>query len=150
MPKHGRNRPQPRHKPTREMRKSGRVAFERRAVPRPDAPVLLRALGAAGTAGERWELQCRDGWEWRERGAGLVLVRVATFSPDQALVVRGWLERIKTPTVWWAVSRELQSPDSAPDVAQALRAAPWLAQVLPVLLEASSEGIPPRPGVSSR
>jgi hypothetical protein len=127
------------------MRKAGRVAFERRAVPRPAAPVLFRALGTAGTSSEQWELQCRDGWDWRDNGAGRVLVRVATFSPDRALVVQGWLERIKTPAVWWAVSRELQSPDSAPDVAQALRAAPWLAQVLPVLLEASVEGIPPRP-----
>jgi hypothetical protein len=124
------------------MRKSVRVTFERRAIPRPAASVMLRPSGASG---EQWELQCRDGWDWRSNGAGLVLVRVATFSPDRALIVQGWLERIKSPAVWWAVSRELHSPDSAPDVAQALRVFPWLAEVLPVVLEASMDGTPPQP-----
>ena len=145
MPGRGRNRPQPRNKPTKEMRKSGRVAFERRSIPLPSAPVVLSRFGVAGTSDEQWQLQCREGWDWRSGGAGLVMVRVATFSPDRAQILQDWLERIKTPSVWWAVSRELQSPDSAPEVAQALRAAPWLAQVFPVLLEASVEGVPPRP-----
>lgn len=116
---------------------------------------MLRPPSGAG--GSQWELQCRDGWEWRSSGgtagaggttstgADLVLVRVATVSSDQAIVLQDWLERIKSPAVWWAVSRELQSPDSAPDVAQALRASPWLAEVLPVVLEASVDGAPPRP-----
>lgn len=145
MPAHGRNRPRPRIRPTKATRKAGRVAFERRAIPRPVAPVMLHASGTAGTADEQWELQCRDGWDWRSNGAGLVLVRVATFSPDQALVVQGWVERLKSPATWWAVNRELQLPDSTPDVAQALRATPWLKEVLPVLLEASTEGSPPPP-----
>jgi hypothetical protein len=130
------------------MRKSGRVAFERRAIPRPEASVIFRRLGAAappGAAGDRWELQCRDGWDWRSSGPGLVFVRVATFSPDQAPVVQGWVDRIKSPSIWWAVSRELQLPESAPEIAQALRTAPWLAEVFPVLLEASVDGVPPRP-----
>ena len=132
------------------MRKSGRVAFERRAIPRPDASVVLRPIDTAGTGSEHWELQCRDGWDWRSTGAGLVLVRVATFSADRALILQGWLERIKSPAVWWAVSRELQSPDSSPEVAQALRASPWLGEVLPVILEASMDGIPPQPAGPAR
>jgi hypothetical protein len=125
-------------------RAAGRVTFERRAVPRPEAPLLLRSLGPAG-AGERWELVCRDGWEWRAGGPDLVAVRVATLDASRAAVVRDWIERIKDPAVWWAVSRELQAPDSAPAVAAALRADAWLAGVLPVLLEASTEGSPPPP-----
>jgi hypothetical protein len=70
---------------------------------------------------------------------------VATLSADQATVVGDWIERIKDPAVWWAVSRELQAPDSAPEVAAALAAYPWLTEVLPVLLEASTEGSPPPP-----
>lgn len=147
MPAHGRNRPQPRDKLAKETRKSGRVAFERRIIPHPGAPVIFNRLGAPGTSGEQWELQCRDGWDWRSTGGGLVMVRVATFGPDRAPVVQGWVERIKSASVWWAVSRELQSPESAPEVAQALRASPWLAEVFPVLLEASMEGSPPRPAV---
>ncbi len=74
-----------------------------------------------------------------------MLVRVVTLTAEQARIVQDWLERIRDPAVWWAVSRELQAPESAPEVAQALRASPWLAQVLPVLLEASTEGSPPPP-----
>jgi hypothetical protein len=125
-------------------RAAGRVAFERRAVPRPEWPLVLRSLGPVGP-GERWELICRDGWEWRSGGPGLVAVRVATLDGARAAVVGDWIERIKEPAVWWAVSRELQAPDSAPDVAAALRADAWLTGVLPVLLEASTEGSPPPP-----
>ena len=145
MPPRGRNRPQVRSKPTKEMRKATRVAFERRSIPLPSASVVFSRSGAAGTSDEQWQLQCRDGWDWRSGGAGLVVVRVATFGADRARILEGWLERIKTPAVWWAVSRELQSAESAPEVAQALRSAPWLADVFPVLLEASVEGVPPRP-----
>ena len=119
--------------------------------------MVWRPSGVAGTgsvpnsgATEPWELQCRDGWDWRSTAAGLVLVRVTTLSADRALIVQGWLERIKSPAVWWAVSRELHAPDSAPEVAQALRASPWLAEVFPVLLEASMDGIPPQPTSPAR
>ena len=107
--------------------------------------MILRSLNPMGGADEPWELQCRDGWEWQSGGPGKVVVRVATLSTEQALIVQDWLRRIRDPAVWWAVSGELHSPDSAPEVAQALRTSPWLAQVLPVLLEASTEGSPPPP-----
>jgi hypothetical protein len=130
-----------------DRRSADRFSFERRTVPKPPAPITLRPLGPAGGNGpdERWELICRDGWEWQSGGPGLVAVRVATLSGDQATVVGDWIERIKDPAVWWAVSRELQAPDSAPEVAAALAAYPWLTEVLPVLLEASTEGSPPPP-----
>ena len=103
-------------------------------------------MGTAGTPDEQWELQCREGWEGRQSGApDQGLVRVATLTPLQAQMVQGWLERIKDPAQWWAVSRELQSPDSAPEVARELRAAPWLTELLPALLEASTDGSPPPP-----
>jgi hypothetical protein len=111
-------------------------------VPQPDVSVALKPLGAE--AGP-WELIIRDGWEWQRSGAGQVVVRVATLSADQAEVVQGWIERIKTPAVWWAVSREIHSPGGSPEVAGALATDPWLAQVLPPLLEASTEGAPPPP-----
>jgi hypothetical protein len=91
-----------------------------------------------------WELICRDGWDWRRVDGG-VLVRVATLSAAQASVVQEWLDRIREPAVWWAVSRELQAPDSDREVAGAMRLHPWLGSVLPVLLEASTEGAPPPP-----
>jgi hypothetical protein len=125
-------------------RAAGRVTFERRDVPQPDGSLTLRSLGPMGP-GERWELVCRDGWEWRKGGPGLVTVRVATLDATRAAVVGDWIERIKEPAVWWAVSRELQAPDSAPAVAAALRTDGWLTEVLPVLLEASVEGSPPPP-----
>lgn len=110
----------------------------------PDTSLSLRSIGT-DAAGEQWELICRDGWDWQRSGRDQVLVRVATLSSEQALVVQDWVERIKSPAVWWAVSRELQSPDSSPEVSRALSAYPWLTQVFPVLLEASSEGAPPPP-----
>lgn len=114
-------------------------------MPMPAGPVTLTEVtGPDGPTG-RWELICRDGWEWRHSGPGQVIVRVAALSADQAVVVQDWIERIKDPAVWWAVSRELQAPESEPEVYQALAAAPWLSQVLPVLLEASTEGAPPPP-----
>jgi hypothetical protein len=127
-----------------DVRAAGRVAFERRTVPRPEDPLTLRSLGPVGP-GERWELICRDGWEWRAGTAGTVNVRVAILDADRAAVVGDWIQRIKEPAVWWAVSRELQAPDSAPAVAAALRADAWLAGVFPLLLEASTEGSPPPP-----
>jgi hypothetical protein len=121
------------------------MEFARRTMPMPAGPVTLtEAVGPDGLTG-RWELICRDGWEWREAGPGQVLVRVAALSADQAAIVQNWIERIKDPAVWWAVSRELQAPESEPEVYQALTASPWLSQVLPVLLEASTEGAPPPP-----
>ena len=102
---------------------------------------------------ERWELICRDGWEWRqaptpsgsnERGP-LVWVRVASLRVDQAQVIGQWIERIRDPAAWWEVSRALQTPESAPTVQQALIAHPWLREVLPAVLEASTDGAPPPP-----
>jgi hypothetical protein len=110
----------------------------------PDSPLTLCSVGG-NAAGEQWELICRDGWEWQRAAGQQVMVRTATLSADQAMVVREWIERIKDPAAWWAVSRELHSPDSSPEVAQALALAPWLAQVFPLLLEASTEGSPPPP-----
>ena len=132
-------------RPAREARTSSRIAFERRAVARPASPVQLVALGAPGAPADRWELICRDGWEWRQVAPGKVAVRVASLSAEQAQAVQEWLERLKDPAFWWATSRELHSPGSAPEVADALARAPWLAAVLPVLLEASTEGAPPPP-----
>jgi hypothetical protein len=74
-----------------------------------------------------------------------VVVRAAALSGEQAQIVGEWIERLKEPGVWWAVSRELQEPDSAPEVAQAVADHPWLTQVFPVLLEASVDGSPPPP-----
>lgn len=163
-PRRGRfRRPPPSHHPRRDARSAGRVAFVRRVVPRPESPLVLRPqpvagsapeddhLGASGSgvgAAESWELICRDGWEWQAggpSGSGLVYVRVAELSPAQAQVVAEWVERIKTPAIWWAVSRELLAPGSSPEVARAIQADPWLTEVLPVLLEASTEGAPPPP-----
>ncbi|MDQ3700543.1 MAG: hypothetical protein M3442_06430 [Chloroflexota bacterium] len=121
------------------------MQFVKRTVPMPDAPLMLRALAPNGTAGAPWELICRDGWEWQRPGPGQVVVRVAALSDDQAQVVQEWIERIKDPGMWWAVSRELHSPGGSPEVSSTLAAYPWLEQVFPVLLEASTEGAPPPP-----
>jgi hypothetical protein len=122
------------------------VQFERRTVPRPQSSIVLRPLDPDAPDSAPWELVCRDGWEWRNSGApGQVIVRVATLGSHQALVLQDWIERIKEPAVWWAVSRELQSPGVSPEVSATLAAEPWLNQVLPVVLEASTEGVPPPP-----
>jgi hypothetical protein len=151
--RHGFNRPRRRLvAPGRDTRAAGRIAFVRRVMPQPPTSIVLTGLGPAGTSPERWELQCRDGWEWRFEAPGQALVRVAALTAEQALVVNDWLQRIKSPAIWWAVSRELNSPGSAPeagDVAEALRAYPWLGDVLPVLLEASTDGAPPPPPTSA-
>jgi hypothetical protein len=149
-PRRGRfSRPPPRRAFSRDSGGRGRIAFVRRAVPLPAHPLALRPLasGAAeeSAAADRWELVCRDGWEWQRRDGDLVLVRVATLTADQAAVVQDWIERIKRPAAWWAVSRELHSPGTSPEVGRALAEAPWLAEVLPALLEASCEGAPPPP-----
>ncbi len=119
-------------------------------MPRPASPAVLAALGGAGGATDRWELICRDGWDWNEVKPGEVAVRVATLSADQAMVVQDWLQRLKQPTVWWAISRELNAEGSSPEVSAAIAGNPWLAQVLPVLLEASTEGAPPPPPPGTR
>lgn len=113
----------------------------------PDSPLSLRTLGSGmpGEFGEQWELVCRDGWEWQHQGPNQVVVRVVTLTADQAAVVQHWLERIKDPAAWWAVSRELHSPGGSTEVANAIATNPWLEQVFPVLLEASTEGAPPPP-----
>jgi hypothetical protein len=124
------------------------IKFDRREIARPAASVQLVGPGAPGTpgaAGDRWELICRDGWEWRQVSPGKVAVRVAWLSGEQALAVQEWLQRLKDPAFWWATSQELHSPGSSAEVGDALARAPWLAQVLPVLLEASTEGAPPPP-----
>lgn len=121
------------------------MQFVKRTVPMPDSPLTLRAHGAMPPAGTPWELVCRDGWEWQRSGPGQVVVRVAALTDDQAQVVQEWIERIKDPGVWWAVSRELHSPGGSPEVSSTLAAYPWLEQVFPVLLEASTEGAPPPP-----
>ena len=123
-----------------------KMTFARRKMPRPTESVILRPLGEAGRGGvSEWELVCRDGWEWRSEGDGMVVARSMTLNEMQAQVVRQWIEKIRVPATWWAVSRELNAQDSSPEVAAALRAAPWLEQVLPVLLEASVDGAPPPP-----
>jgi hypothetical protein len=149
-PRGGRYGRQFRRPAARDTRTSDRIQFERRTVPRPAAPAVLVAVGGGGGATDRWELVCRDGWEWREVKPGQVAVRVAPLSADQAQVVQDWLTRLKQPTVWWAVSRELNSEGSSPEVGQAMAANPWLSQVLPVLLEASTEGAPPPPPPGTR
>jgi hypothetical protein len=90
-------------------------------------------------------LICRDGWEWRQLSPGKVAVRVAALSGDQAQAVMEWIDRLKNPAFWWATNRELLSPGTSPEVGDALARAPWLTEVLPVLLEASTEGAPPPP-----
>ena len=154
--RHGGNRPRRRLiAPARDVRAAGRIAFVRRVVPLPATSIMLTGLGSAGTSPERWELQCRDGWKWRFPAPDKVMVRVAALTAEQALVVHDWLQRIKSPATWWAVSRELQAPGSAPEVgdvaevAAALRADPWLGDVLPALLEASTDGAPPPPPTST-
>jgi hypothetical protein len=145
-PRYGRNsRSRQFRRPARDSRPSSRIQFDRRTVPQPASSVVLTGLGAPGSASERWELMCRDGWDWRQVTPGHVAVRIATLSADQALVVNDWLQRLKEPAFWWATSRELHSPGTSTDVADALSQAPWLAEVLPVLLEASTEGAPPPP-----
>ena len=107
---------------------------------------------------ERWELICRDGWDWQpapaakgsENGPPNVWVRTAILNAEQAAVLRQWLDRIGDPATWWAVSRALQTPESAPNVAPALREHPWLNAVLPVVLEASTTGAPPPPPPGAR
>jgi hypothetical protein len=74
-----------------------------------------------------------------------VWVRTATLDPDQAQIVGQWLSRIRTPAAWWEVSRALQTPESAPDVARAMQIYPWLRDILATLLESSTEGAPPPP-----
>lgn len=134
--------------------RTGGVPLLRRAVPQPEMSTSLRVLPQAmDGAMERWELICRDGWDWQRaptpaggsNGAPLVWVRAATLNPDQAQVVGHWLERIRNPAVWWEVSRAMQTPESAPTVAQAMQAHPWLRDILAVVLEASTEGAPPPP-----
>ena len=144
-PRYGRRSRPTRRPATRETRAASRLVFDRRTVPQPAASVRLTGLGPPGTTPEQWELVCRDGWEWRQVSPGQVAVRVATLSADQALVVHDWLERLKDPGYWWATSRELHTPGTAPEVAEALARAPWLNEVLPVLLEASTDGAPPPP-----
>jgi hypothetical protein len=145
--RHGRSRPV-RRPPSRgpRTRPTDQFQFERRTIPQPDASIVLEPLGGQGDLSSEWELTCRDGWEWRAAGPpGHVAVRTAHLTADQAAVVREWIDRIADPGAWWGVSRELQSPDSAPEAAQALRQHPWLTEVFPVLLEASSDGSPPPP-----
>ncbi len=110
-------------------------------MPQPPASVTLEESGSDG-----WLLVCRDGWDWQPAGPGQVVVRAATLSPDQGETVRVWIDKLRDPAVWWSVSREINNADSSPEVADAMRRAPWLAQVLPILLEASVDGAPPPPG----
>lgn len=119
-------------------------------MPKPASSVMLRQLGSedGNDPNSPWELICRDGWEWRTSGPGQVAARVAVLSSVQAPVVAEWIEKLRDPATWWAVSRELAAADSSPDVSAALRMSPWLSQVLPVLLEASVEGAPPPPPAS--
>jgi hypothetical protein len=149
-PRRGRSRPPFRRpggtRPTGQS--SGRIQFTRRNVPLSHASIVLQPVGSVGDVSEvvqQWELVCRDGWEWRRTGQSQVAARVAVISGMQAPVVREWIERLRDPEVWWAVSRELAAPESSPHVAAALRTSPWLAQVFPVLLEASVDGSPPPP-----
>ena len=142
-------------RPTGQESRAGGIELQRRAVPQPPSPTTLRAAVADGDGVERWELICRDGWDWQPApavagapaGAPLVWVRAADLNPDQAAVIGHWIERIRDPAAWWEVSRALQTPESAPVVAQALEANPWLRGVLPVVLEASTDGAPPPPPV---
>lgn len=92
-----------------------------------------------------WELVCRDGWEWRRSAQGQYAARAASLTALQAPVVQEWIENLRDPAVWWAVSRELSTPNSSPEVAEVLRTSPWLTQVFPVLLEACVDGAPPPP-----
>ena len=144
-----------------DSRASG-VSLQRQAMPQPHAPTVLRAaMGAEPGGMERWELICRDGWEWQRapapsggaNGAAgatapMVWVRRAVLSPDQAAVVGQFIERIRDPAAWWEVSRALQTPEGAPAVSQTIAQHPWLRDVLPAVLEASSEGAPPPPPAS--
>jgi hypothetical protein len=163
-------RPQRRPGPRgdRQDSRGGALTLQRQAMPQPEFATTLRLSGgpgdadAAGGMPERWELICRDGWEWQRApsasgasgGAGtgasssarpLVWVRRAQLTPDQAAVVGQWIERIRDPAAWWQVSRALQTPESAPDVAREIAANPWLQEVLPAVLEASTDGAPPPP-----
>lgn len=162
-PKRGRGAFRPRRTfPSRSDGQNGRLAsgvvLERRVMPQPESSTSLRALLSSGEGGERWELICRDGWEWQRASSGaagaagtpaggrpLVWVRSATLSADQAAIVRDWIERIRTPAVWWEVSRALQTPEGSATVSRALDANPWLRDVLLTILEASAEGAPPPP-----
>ena len=132
----------------------GGVTLRRLAVPQPASPTTLRAAGG-GNDGEpeRWELTCRDGWEWQRApdagGVPRVWVRRAILNPDQAYVVGQWIEQIRDPASWWQVSRALQTPESAPTVAQQIAVNPWLRDVLPAILEASTDGAPPPPPAAS-
>ena len=134
--------------------RAGGVPLLRRAVPQPDTSTSLRALPTGPEGGmERWELICRDGWDWQKAptppgggsGPPMVWVRAAILNPDQAQVVGHWLSRIRDSAVWWEVSRAMQTPESAPTVAQAMQTHPWLRDILAVMLEASTEGAPPPP-----
>jgi hypothetical protein len=146
----------PRRLPKTERRdaRAGTLKMQRAAVPHPGESLSLRPAPAEGGVADRWELICRDGWDWQNApapagaasaGRPTVWVRTAILTNDQATVVRQWLDRISDPGTWWAVSRALQEPDSAPTVAPALREHPWLQTVLPAVLEASTEGAPPPP-----
>ncbi len=130
----------PRRSPEKEQ--AAKITFAKRSVPKPDASVTLLPLGTDGT---QWELVVRDGWEWQPAANGLVQARTLVLNEAQATVVREWIDKIRHPGTWWAVSRELNALDSSPEVAAALRAAPWLGKILPVLLEASMDGAPPPP-----
>ena len=132
--------------------RAGGVPLVRRAIPQPDQPTVLRPLPSPMEGGmERWELICRDGWDWSPAptpaggGPRLVWARTATLTPDQAQVVSHWLSRIRQPSSWWEVSRALQTPESAPEVAQAMQTHPWLRDIFATLLESSTEGAPPPP-----
>ena len=151
----------PRRLPRTERKdsKAGVLKMARTAAPQPAEAMTLRLISHADAGPERWELVCRDGWDWQPApaqsngaangsaggGPGTVWVRSAILNAEQAAVVRHWLERIGDPATWWAVSRALQTPESAPNVAAALRDHPWLNAVLPVVLEASTNGAPPPP-----
>jgi hypothetical protein len=136
--------------------------MQRSAVPQPDEPMTLRLVPSEGGL-ERWELICRDGWDWQRapapQGASngsasngnrpLVWVRTAILTADQAAIMRQWLARISDPATWWDVSRALQTPEGSATFGPVLRDNPWLNVILPAVLEASTEGAPPPPPPSA-
>ena len=131
-----------------DRRDAGKISFERRSIPQPPNSITLQALGPADfRLGLRsvGDSSRRDGWEWRASGPGQVAVRVATLNAEQAAVVEEWIDRIKDPAVWWAVSLRTAVAGQRLQRRRALAAAPWLTAVLPVVLEASTEGSPPPP-----
>lgn len=144
----------PRRLPKTERRDSraGILKMQRAAVPHPGESMSLRPAPQTDGGPERWELICRDGWDWQPApapqnagGRPTVWVRTATLTAEQAAIVRQWLDRIGDPATWWSVSRALQTPESAPNVAAAFREHPWLQAIMPAVLEASTDGAPPPP-----